>query len=177
MWFDLGGVRVAIEAALNFSQTYEPIGGTALLRMMGGGAVQQVWWRRLRTTLSADGWWPPGLDGLDYDSPLTLLCAVPRQIQSASPVIVLPPNRRTDAGYTPLGYALVRGQSTQVGGGDLVPTPLALAGDTATLTAVAGAAAYVAAWWPSLTVYATPPTSEGDPTAGAHRWSLTAEEV
>ena len=177
MWFELGGIRVAIEAALNFSQTYEPLGGTARLRLMSGAAVQQVWWRRLRTVLTGDGWWPPGLDGLDYDGPLTLLCAQPRTLQAASNVLTLPAARRSDAGYTPQGYAVVRGQSAQVGGGDLVATPLALAGDVATLDVVAGAVGYQVAYWPALTVVADPPTVSGDVATATHRWTLTAEEV
>lgn len=177
MWFELGGLKIAVETVLGFTQTYEPIGGRARLRMMGGNAVQQVWWGKLRTQLSGDGWWPPGLDGLDYDGELTLLCAVPRTLQSASNVIALPSARRTDAGYTPQGYAIVRGQSPQVGGGDLVPTTLSLAGDVATLGTVTGAVGYHVAYWPALTVLADPPTTEGDVAAATHRWSLTAEEV
>jgi len=177
VWFEIGGLKVAVESALEFSQTYEPIGGRSRLRTMGGGAVQQVWWSKQRTVLSANGWWPPGLDGLDYDGPLTLLCAVPRTVQAAGNVIALPSARRTDAGYTPQGYAIVRGQSPQVGGGDLVPTTLGLAGDVATLGTVAGAVGYHVAYWPALTVLADPPTVEGDVTGAAHRWSLTAEEV
>lgn len=168
---------VPIESALDFSQTYEPLGGVARLRMMSGAAVQQVSWRKLRTTLSGAGWWPSGLENLNYDDPLTLLCAAPRSILSASNVIALPTARRTDAGYTPVGHARLSGGATQVGGGELVTTPLSIVADVATLTAVAGATGYQVAYWPVLTVLADPPTLEADLPAAAHRWTLTAEEV
>ncbi len=177
MWFEIGGLKIATEAVLGFEQVYEPMAGAARLRLMSGAAVQQVWWRKLRTVLSGDGWWPPGLDGLDYDATLTLLCAVPRTLQAASNVIALPAARRTDTGYTPQGYALVRGASPQVGGGDLVPTTLGLAGDVATLGTVAGAIGYHVAYWPALTVWADPPTVSGDVASATHRWTLTAEEA
>jgi hypothetical protein len=175
--FTLGGIAVAAEAVVGFAQSYEPLGGVARLRMMSGAAVQQVHWRRLRTVLSGDGWWPAGLDGLDYDAQLTLACAAPRSIRSASNVIVLPAGRRADAGYTPIGHALLTGAGTQVGGGDLVPTPVSMGGDTATLTVVSGAAGYQVTWWPVLIVFADPPTAETDARGATHRWSLTAEEV
>ncbi len=177
MFFSLGGVMVPIESALDFVQTYEPLGGVARLRMMSGAAVQQVGWRKLRTTLSGAGWWPSGLESLNYDDPLTLWCAAPRTILSASNVIALPTARRTDTGYTPVGYARKYGGSTAVGGGELVPTPLSIIADVATLTAVSGATGYQIAYWPILTVLADPPSMEADLPGAAHRWTLTAEEV
>ena len=177
MFFVLGGVVVPVESVLDFTQGYEPMGGTARLRLMSGAAVQQVWWRKLRTTLSGAGWWPSGLEGLDYDSALTLLCAAPRTLLSASNVIALPAARRTDAGYTPIGHARLPGGGTQVGGGDLVPTPLSIASHVATLTPVTGATGYQVAYWPALSVLADPPSMESDLPAAAHRWTLTAEEI
>ena len=178
MHFALGGLRVPIESVLDFSQTYEPIDQVARLRMMTGAAVQQVSWRKLRTTLSGAGWWPAGLDALNFDAALVLDCAAPRSITSASNVIMLPPARRTDTDYLPVGYALV----LPAGGAArfdtvLVPTPLALAGDTATLTAVSGAVAYQATYYPRLNVFADRPQAETDIAAAQHRWTLTAEEI
>ena len=127
--------------------------------------------------LTGAGWWPSGLESLDYDDPLTLLCGGPFTILSASNVIALPAARRTDAGYTPVGYARKSGAGAAVGGGELVPTPLSIATDAATLTPVSGATGYQVAYWPALTVIATPPTFEADLPGAAHRWTLTAEEV
>ena len=177
MFFSLGGVVVPIESALDFSQTYEPLGGVARLRMMSGALVQQVGWRKLRTTLSGAGWWPSGLEGLDYDSALTLLCAAPRAILSASNVIALPAARRTDAGFAPIGHAVVPGASVGVSGGDLVPTAVSIADNLATLTPVTGAIGYQITYWPQITVFVTSRATQADLPGAAHRWSLTAEEI
>lgn len=177
MWFELGGIRVPIESVLDFEQGYESIGGTALLRFMSGGAVLQTYWQKLRTTLSGAGWWPPGLDGLDYDAPLTLKCAAPRAIRAAVAAIALPAARRTDAGFVPIGHAVVPGASVGVSGGDLVPTAVSIAANLATLTPVTGAIGYQITYWPQLIVFATPPATQADLPGAAHRWSLTAEEV
>ena len=177
MDFQLGGLRVAIESVGGFSQSYEPLGGVARLRLMGGALVQQVSWRRLGTTLSGEGWWPSGIENLDYDAPLELKCAAPRSVIGQTATLVLPAARRTDSGFTPIGHAIVRGQGTVVGGGDLVPTPLSLSGDTATLTPVTGATAYQVTYWPQITVMAKPPQMEGSLSDAQHRWTLRAEEV
>ena len=177
MFFSLGGFVVPVESVLDFAQTYESLGGVVVLRMMSGAAVQQVGWRRLSTTLSGAGWWPSGLESLNYDDPLTLWCGGPMIILSASNVIALPSARRTDAGYTPVGHARKVGGTTAVGGGELVATPLSIVADVATLTPVAGATGYQVAYWPVLTVIARPPSMEADLPGAAHRWTLTAEEV
>lgn len=168
--FQLGAVLIPAEAVLDFSQSYEPLGDGPPLRTMTGAAIKQAAWAKLRTTLAGGGWWPAALEGLDYSQPLTLKCAQQRAVHSASNVIVLPAARRTDAGYTPVGHAIGAD-------GRLVPTPLNLVVDTATLTTVAGALGYQVAYWPQLTVYAEPPRPEMDVTAAQHRWVLTAEEA
>lgn len=177
MWFELGGVRVPIESVIDFEQGYESIGGTALLRYMSGGAVLQTYWQKLRTTLSGAGWWPPGLDGLNYAAPLLLKCAGPHSIRTDAAAIALPAARRTDAGFAPIGHAVVPGASVGVSGGDLVPTAVSIADNLATLTPVTGAIGYHITYWPQLTVFATPPATQADLPGAAHRWSLTAEEV
>ena len=177
MFFVLGGVVVPVESVLDFTQGYEPLGGTARLRLMSGAAVQQVWWRKLRTTLSGAGWWPSGLEGLDYDSALTLLCAAPRTLLSASNVIALPAARRTDTGYMPVGHARLPGAGTEVGGGELVRTVVGVVDHVATLSPVAGATGYQVAYWPALSVLADPPALEADLPGAQHRWTLTAEEI
>lgn len=174
---EIAGVVIATESLVDFTQTYEPLAGRARLRMMDGTGVQQAWWTKLRTTLSATGWWPPGLDGIDYDATMTLRCAAPRTLQAASNVIAIPAARRTDTGYTPQGYAVLRGASPHVGGGDLVPVSISIVGNVATLGVVTGAVGYQVAYWPELTVLADPPTIDTDTGGATHRWMLTAEEV
>ena len=167
---ELGGLVLPVGAAHELEQTYEPFGGWALLRMMSGAGIKQTHWAKLRTKVSGGGVAPPGLQALDYSAPMTLKCAAVRAIASASNVIVLPAARRTDTGYEPYGLA-------QLSGGDLVYASCSLAGDTATLGIVAGAVAYLAHYWPQLTVIADPPAEHMDVRGAAPGWDLTAEEL
>lgn len=165
---EIGGLVIPVEAAGDIEQTFETIGGSTLLRMMNGAAKKQTHWRKLRTRISGAGWTPPGLAGLDYDVPLLLKSCASRALQSTGNVIAVPAARRTDSGYTPTGFAIVAGR--------YVPTPLSLASNTATLTAVTGAQGYGVRYWPELTVYAE--FSESNRAMGASwSWQLTAEEV
>ena len=62
----IDGVRLPLAAAGVVSQSYEDFGGFGVLRLGLGAAVHQQAWRRVRTTLSASGWVPAGLDALDW---------------------------------------------------------------------------------------------------------------
>lgn len=164
----VGGVEVPLCAALELTQTYEVIGGSAVMRMASGAAVKQSHWRRLRTTISGAGWVPPGLDGIDFDAAVVLKCTAPLSMSSASNVIVIPAARRSDT--APFGFA-------HLPGGERRETPVSMSTDTATLTAVGGAVGYSVCWYPQLNVYAQAPTQTADPARGSVSWELVAEEV
>lgn len=167
--FELGGIVVPIHAALDLQQQIEPIGGSALLRLGQGTAIKQATWRKRRITLSASGWCPPGLGALNWNSPLTLKCGLPESITTATTSATLPAGRRTDAGYEPFARA-----HTAQGWRD---TPLALAGNAATITAVSGAVAYQVWYWPELSVYAEPPVQTFDQASAQASWDLVCEEI
>lgn len=166
----LGGVSVPMTAALDLSQTYEPIGGSTLLRMASGAAVKLTHWQKLSTQLSGGGWIPAGLQDLDYSAPLTLSCIAPRAVLSATNTATLPAARRTDSGAEPYAFALLVD-------GTPVNTTCSVVGNAATAGAVTGAARYVFNYYPELSVYATPPQESFDAAAGSLNWTLTAEEV
>ncbi len=166
--FELGGVVVPIEALLDFEQSYEPFGGSTVLRMMDGTAVKQQAWRKTRTQLSASGWVPLGLDALDFSAPLVLKCAKPVAISSASNVITLPAGRRSD--FAPLGFAIAADRT-------LVETSCGLVGNVATLGIVAGAVGYRALYVPQLTVVTDGPQERASLTRAEHSWDMTCEEV
>lgn len=166
--FELGGVQVPLAAGLDLQQSYEPIGGWTLLRMMNGAAIKQQHWQKLRTSVSGEGWIPEGLQALDYSAAMTLKCVAPRALASASNVIVLPAARRADA--APFGFVVMAD-------GSLRDTPGSLAVDTFTLTVVSGAVRYVAHYYPQLSVMAEPPRTRYALAGGIAGWSLDAEEV
>ena len=97
-------------------------------------------------------------------------------------MLTLPAARRTDAGFVPIGYALI----TPDGGDAMLdprwqPADVALAGDVATVTPATGALQYQVWYWPQVTVFATRPQVEwvGQPAGSGHSysWSLEAREV
>ncbi|WP_068634720.1 hypothetical protein [Thauera butanivorans] len=165
----INGLRLPLRIGGEIQQSYEDIGGFTLLRLGAGAAVPQQSWRKLRTTLSAQGIAPPGLAAVDWTQPVTLGCIAARSIQSASNIINIPAGRRTDA--PPYGWAVMPD-------GLLRPTAVAVAGNVATLTAIAGAAGYQVLWYPLLSVYAIAGVQASYDAAGAVAgWELVAEEV
>ena len=103
----INGLRLPLRIGAQIQQSYEDIGGFTLLRLGAGAAVPQQTWRKLRTTLSAQGIAPPGLAAIDWTQPVTLGCIAARSIQSASNVINIPAARRADA--PPYGWAVMPG--------------------------------------------------------------------
>lgn len=170
----IGGFEVPRDSLRDgFSQTYEEIAGISSARMGDGSLVIQRAWPavganyKLSTTISGRGRAPAPLDGLNRGATVEVECAEHRRIAGAMNVITLPAGRRT-GDYAPRGYALVDGL--------LVETPLALVGDVATLTAVAGAQHYQVLYWPKFTGSITHQSS-GEPWQARRSWSVTIEEV
>lgn len=163
----IGGLRIAFDSAYELTQTYEPLGGVTLHRMLDGTGAQQVHWRKLATTISGSGKLPDGLAALSFDSSMTILCMAPLAITTVSNVITIPAARRTD--WPPVGYAIVDGR--------LVKSSISVATNTATVTTVSGATAYQVLYWPSLTVYARPPERQFNGRGTVAGWTLRAEEV
>lgn len=163
----IGGVRIGFDAAHNLSQTYETLGGRALRRKLNGAAHLQTHWAKLRTVITGSGRLPDGLDGLDYSASMTVDCMAPRAIWAASTTITLPAGRRTD--WVPHAYAIVAGRHVRTG--------LSIATNTATLTAVSGAQGYLCAYYPSLTMYVSPPKKDFNGRGPVGGWVIEAEEA
>lgn len=164
----VGGITVNLYARLDWTQTYQTLGGRQTRRLMNGTAIRQTHWSKLKTTISAQGVIPPGLDSLDYGQPMTLACAAPRSAAKATRVFTLPVARRSDTGYTPRAWAYVYDE--------WIETALTIVDNTATATAVTNASQYRVIWTPSFTAFLDPPELETDIMADDHRWTLTAEE-
>lgn len=167
---EIGGVVVPLWASMEIAQTYERLGGSTVLRMMSGAAKKQTHWGRLATRVSGTGNVPAGLDGIDWSQPQVLKCAAARSIGAAGNVIAIPAARRSDAGHLPHGFA-------ENAAGVLAATPVALAGDVATLTPVGGAVRYLVLWYPQLTVFSDGPAGDIDVGQARYGWELRAEEV
>lgn len=165
----IGGIDIPLYAALDLRQTYEKFGGFSRRRMADGRATSQWRWQKLRTTIQAGGWIATVLEGLDFSQSMTLSCVAPRSKVSADTAITIPAARRSDSGWTPVGWGLV--------GDEWVETAVAMVVDTANLTPVTGATLYRVSWYPLLTVFANPPAEDLSTQDAAYSWTLTAEEV
>jgi hypothetical protein len=163
----INNVEIGFSAAHQLSQTYEPIGGRSLRRMLTGSAILQHHWAKLKTTISGSGRLPEGLAGLDYSASFDIKCMAPRSIWSATTTATIPASRRTD--WVPHGYAIVSGNH--------VKTAISIATNTVTFTAVSGASGYVVAYYPILTVFASPPSLTFDGRGPVAGWTIEAEEI
>lgn len=163
----IGGVVVSFDASHQLSQSYESLGGRALQRMLSGSGNLQTHWAKVRTLIGGSGRLPAGLDGLDYTASMSLSCAAPRSIFSATTSATLPAAHRTD--WAPHGYAIVDGRQ--------VVTAISIATNAVTFTAVSGASGYVVVYYPILTVFAEPPRLSFTARGVVCGWEITAEEV
>lgn len=165
------GVAVPVYASVQISQIYEVLRGTTPKRMRDGSLRwRTVWSGKLRTTISGSGVIPAGFSGIDFDDSFTLSCIAHRAVNSAGTTITIPATRRTDAGSTPYGRALV--------GGKWVPTTVTgIVSNVATLAAVTGATQYQCVYFPEIVVFADPPTETKPEHGPSFGWSLVAEEI
>ncbi len=160
----LDGLPLGPLAGLEVSQTYERIGGASLYRGRSGRGRKQTHWQKLKTTLSAQGWMPAALAAVDESVPHVLDCLQPRSLIGIGRQFALPVCRPD---VEPVGYAVVAEQ--------LVQTGVAVAGNTATLAAVDGAAHYQVLYWPRLTGFVTV-SENGSPGQANFGWELVLEE-
>ena len=77
--------------------------------------------------------------------------------------------RRSDLATSVYARAVVNGE--------LVETAVALAGNVATATAVAGASSYQFWYYPLLNFYSSGPSASLDISGAAYSWQIEAEEV
>jgi len=174
IYFELGGIAVPTLAILDFSQTYDAVRQNTIKRKVDGTGLlhSSPLSGKIRTRLSGKGWSTAGLNGLDYSQAMTLKCAVPMGVNSASNVIVIPAARRSDVGYEPAGFVILADGSRVSTGFDSVVT------DTYTLTTVAGASFYQVEYFPQISVLVTErPSDDIDYSRVDYSWSLVAEQI
>lgn len=161
----IAGYVIPWHARHGLAQTYEVIGGRTRGRKLSGAGYVQQHWAKLRTTISGEGSLPAPLAGLDPATSYEISCAEPRVIAGTAS-ITLPAGRRSDV--APIGYAVLDGL--------LVETPVSIAGNVASLTAVTGAQHYEVRYWPKFTAHLEI-EAEADVNGAARRWRVVAEEV
>lgn len=163
----IGGVTIPRLAGLELTQEYGDVVSEAWHRMGSGTLEVQENWAKRSTTISGSGWIPAAFGSIDFSADLVIQCIALEAVQGAGNVLTVPAARRTDV--APYGFALVAGRE--------VPTPLVMAGDVATLTAVTGAELYLVKYYPTITCRAKRPRRGASRNNATYTWSLEAEEV
>lgn len=168
MTLKIDNIVIPGQAGFDVRQTYEPIFSRTLLRAKSGAGIIQSRWKKLRSTINGSGWEGAALDGIDLETSHTVSCVEPLILYSATTSATIPHTYRTDTGYTVQAAALV--------GDELIPTPVSLAGQAATITAVSGATQYQVIYYPILTAMLTISKS-GDIDNQQRSWTIEVEEL
>ncbi|WP_260983998.1 hypothetical protein [Pseudomonas oryzihabitans] len=164
----LGGLPILLDSGPP-RQSIEPTSeGRTRTRLSGGALVQMTHFRKVTVSIAGSGFMGPGFAGLDYSRPLELRCTQHRAMTSTALTLTLDSTPRPD--FAPWAVALV--------GRSWIPTPVAVQGRAATVTAVADAKLYRVEWMPVFTVFADHPSEALDPSgSGSWEWSFTCEEI
>lgn len=163
----IAGISIAPVAGFEVRQTLDPIEAKTILRTLNGTGIQQSRWKKLQSTITGSGWLPDGLDALNTDNAVAVSCIEPLSVASASNGITIPRTFRTDSPYAPQGAAIVDGQ--------LISTPVSLAGAVATLTAVPGATQYHVVYYPIITGFVSI-RRQFDDAQQTHNWTIEVVE-
>jgi hypothetical protein len=172
MSLEIGTLVIPLLAGMDIDQQYSALGSETILRAVSGRGIKQMTYNRMRVTTGGSGWMPAGLEALDFTAQHVIKCVVPRGLTAvfATRQATLPAARRSDGDYTPFGTALLAA-------GRAVNTPVSMAGNVATCTAVSGAVSYHVSYYPAPTVWIMRPETSGSLADASYRWDIVAEEV
>ncbi len=163
----LGGLVIPLHAGAPAITDGKLGAGSGSFRLSGGALVSMERWSKRTGTISAQGWMPPGIGGLDFSQPLELRSTKVRTVGGTGLVHTLPCTPRPDV--APWALALVDG--------DWIETPCSTVDGVTTVTAVAGAEGYQVWCMPIYSVKVNPPDESQDNGTGQHSWTLNWEEA
>lgn len=163
---ELGGIPIYIDSGAP-DQTNDPILGESIVRLGLGSGVKLSHFEKAAGTISSDGLFAAGLEGLDYTQPLLLKLTLAQCMTQPGLVFELNSTPRDDV--APWAYALVDG--------DPIRTPCVYADGVVTVTAAEGAYAYMVEWLPMYTVFASRPANGFSQGSRRYSWQIDWEEV
>lgn len=82
----IAGYELSPIALLDFDQQIEPFGGSTTRRLSNGAAFKMTGWRKHRISLSASGWVPAALNGVDYSAPFEVELPLPIALRVGEPL-------------------------------------------------------------------------------------------
>ncbi|RIX47497.1 MAG: hypothetical protein D3M94_07430 [Rhodocyclales bacterium GT-UBC] len=174
MSFEIGNLIVFPIAGFDLTQKYEFLQRESIERSITGRGIKMMTdgYNKLRVTTSGSGWMPAGLQAINRTQQFDVKCVVPRTVV-ADPVTrqaTIPAGRRSDAGFSPWGYAIfASGESRKVG--------VTIGGNVATVAETDGAIGYAVAYIPKIRAYVHPPSDSGDAGTATYHWEIVVEEV
>ncbi len=158
----LDGVTLSKAAASGLTQSYLRTRKSVRRMMDGAAKAQQNYSPKISTTISGSGWMTTGWEGFDLSSALTLSCGEAVTVASASNVIDITPNRRSDIALRAFAFTVA---------GEWIRKGFSTSTDEITVDIEGGATQYMVGYYPEFSAFI-----EIDQT-GRQGWSLTAEEV
>ena len=163
----LGGIEIPPHAGAPVITDGKLGAGSGRVRLSGGTLVSMERWSKRAGTISAQGWMPPGIGGLDFSQPLELRSTKVRTVGGTGLVYTLPFTPRPD--LAPWAYALVSGK--------WLKTPCSTVAGVTTVTPMLGAEQYQVWAMPIYSVKVEPPDETQDHAARTHSWALSWEEA
>lgn len=82
----IAGVPVSVIAALDLTQDMEREDGSSFSRMAAGQGFKITFWEKRRIRVSAQGWIPPALHGIDYRAPFVAEFSKPLALAIGEPI-------------------------------------------------------------------------------------------
>lgn len=167
MSIKIGSIEIPSHLGHSLRPQIIPILARTLRRSLNGNLTIQSRYQKLQATISGEGWFPPGLDGLDFGLEHEVHWIQTLSKSSISNVITIPRSFRTDLNYEPKGLAIVDGVPYDV--------DISLVGDIATLSTIVSATQYVVIYYPII-IGALSISTSYDEDSDTHSWSLEIEE-
>lgn len=82
----IAGREISIISWLDYDQSIEPIGGASTRRMGGGSAFKLTHWNKWRISITASGWIPAALLGVNYGEPFEIELPWPEAFAVGDPL-------------------------------------------------------------------------------------------
>ncbi|AZZ92743.1 hypothetical protein EUZ85_19255 [Hahella sp. KA22] len=172
----IDGVEIPVDARLDLSVSYQRLERSATHRVgPAATAIKQTLWSgKYRVTVSGSGWYPPGLQSVDFSGAVLLASIAPLSIVGGVGDIVIgaDTDRRAEANYAPYAHAIMIDGSRQD-----AELSVAVNGDC-TITPVAGAVRYQVFWFPVMSlIFSDPPAENTDMSGITTSWEMVGEQV
>lgn len=166
-----GSFELPVHAAINLDTQYTPKHNRAYLTLANGDEIVRKTFSGLYyVDVSGNGIIPSGLNGLDFDAPMTVGFTKAMELSTTSTSVVLPAKRRSDSGSEPFAKAISAS-------GKIIDVDMTLSTNTVTITPPSGVTVsqYVVYYFPELYGWVEEPVQSGG-RGNDYSWSIRFRE-